>query len=145
MNNNIKEIRKILITEFLFFIFASIIIVVLYENNIILSGTWADDKNSEFLVLTTMELLTLLLIPLSLKLMKTKYVRKSIACRPHTNQLKWSILRLFLVGMPMTINVLLYYFYMNVAFGYMAIIGLISMFFIYPGKGRCTNESAEEI
>ncbi len=143
MDNNIISTRKILFTEFLFFISASIIMIVLYESDIILSGALSVNKSSEFVILTTMELLTLLLIPLSLKLLKIKFVKKSIANRPQTNLLKWSMLRLFLIGLPMTVNVLLYYSYMNVAFGYMAIIGLLSMFFIYPSKERFTNESTE--
>ena len=46
-----------------------------------------------------------------------------------------------LLADPMLINTLLYYVFMNVAFGYMAIIGLLSMVFVYPSKSRCEQET----
>lgn len=144
MDNKIRKIRNILLTVFMFFISVTIIIIVLHETDIILNGALTGNKNSEFIVLTVMELLTIALIPISLKLLKTKHVRKDMASSHGKNMLKWSMLRLCLIGVPMIANLLLYYSYMNVAFGYMAIIGLLCMFFIYPSMDKCTNENTED-
>lgn len=144
MDNNIRKIRNILLTVFMSFILATIIIIVLHETDIVLNGALTGNNNSEFIVLTIMELLTIALIPISLKLLKTKYVRKDILNSPGKNMLKWSMLRLCLIGIPMIANLLLYYSYMSVAFGYMAIIGLLCMFFIYPSMDKCTNENTED-
>lgn len=144
MDNNIRKIRNILLTVFMSFISATIIIIVLHETDIVLNGALTGNKNSEFIVLTIMELLTIALIPISLKLLKTKYVRKDISNSPGKNMLNWSMLRLCLIGIPMIANLLLYYSYMSVAFGYMAIIGLLCMFFIYPSMDKCTNENTED-
>ena len=41
------------------------------------------------------------------------------------------------------LNAVLYYQFMAVAFGYMSIILLLSLFFVYPSKTRCEQEMAE--
>lgn len=143
MNKNIRKIKNILQTEFIFFISATIIIIALYETNTMPSGALTCNNTYEFTILTVMELSTLALTPLSLKLMKIKKIRKSVSSNPR-NQMYWSMLRISLIGTPMTVNTLLYYSYMNVAFGYMAIIGLLCMSFIYPSMEICKNESMEE-
>ena len=40
----------------------------------------------------------------------------------------------------MVANTFLYYIYMNVAFGYMAIILLLSLYFVLPTMARCEVE-----
>jgi hypothetical protein len=40
----------------------------------------------------------------------------------------------------MMVNTWLYYMFMNVAFGYMAIILLLSLMFVYPSKVRCEQD-----
>ncbi len=42
--------------------------------------------------------------------------------------------------MPMLVNAVLYYVFMNVAFGYMAIILFLSTLFIFPTQERCEQE-----
>ena len=41
---------------------------------------------------------------------------------------------------PMMLNTWLYYQFMNVAFGYMGIIGLLSLAFVYPTRTRYIQE-----
>jgi len=142
--NKIKKIRNILLVEFLLFTLLTAATVVLHENDIILSGALTGDKQSEFILLSVMEVLTLGFIPLSLKLLKIKYVRKNIAAAPYKNMLKWGLFRLCLIGLPAVINTIMYYSYMNAAFGYLAIIGILCLFFIYPGTERCINEIEEK-
>ena len=46
---------------------------------------------------------------------------------------------------PMTANTLLYYLFgLNVAFGYMGMICLLCLVFIYPSTARCTAETNDK-
>ena len=44
---------------------------------------------------------------------------------------------------PMLINTFMYYQTMAPAFGYMAIILFLCLFFVYPSVGRCEDETTE--
>ena len=41
----------------------------------------------------------------------------------------------------MVINIVSYYLFMWVGFAYLAIILLLSLFFVYPSLSRCYNET----
>ena len=45
---------------------------------------------------------------------------------------KWGIVSLLLLELPMVVNTLLYYMYMQTTYGYMAIILLLTLPFVYP-------------
>jgi len=109
------------------------------------SGTMATNKNAEFLLATIMELLTLCAIPLALRLFKFKKVERQLTADGGSFDvlMKWGGLRMALLCIPLVVNTLLYYLFMNVAFGYMAIILLLSLFFIYPSLNRCIEETTE--
>jgi hypothetical protein len=48
--------------------------------------------------------------------------------------------RLLMLCVPMVLNTVLYYMFMNVAFGYMGIILFLCLFFIVPTRERCMSE-----
>ena len=52
-----------------------------------------------------------------------------------------AMLRLLLLGCPLLVNTFLYYLFMNVAFGYMAIILFLCLLFIIPTKERQQREA----
>ena len=54
--------------------------------------------------------------------------------------LRWGTLRLAMLCVPMMLNTWLYYQFVNVAFGYMGIIGLLSLAFVYPTRTRYIQE-----
>ena len=56
---------------------------------------------------------------------------------------KWGILRLLLLEVPMFLNTLLYYMFMQTTYGYLAIIAALSLPFVYPTLGRCMDEVEE--
>ena len=51
--------------------------------------------------------------------------------------------RLNMLCLPMLINTFMYYQTMAPAFGYMAIILFLCLFFVYPSVGRCEEETTE--
>ena len=57
---------------------------------------------------------------------------------------KWGMLRLLILEAPMVIDTLLYYIYMNTTFGYLAIILLLCLPFVFPSLNRCLAETSEE-
>lgn len=95
--------------------------------------------NQEYTVLTVMELLTVCLLPLALKIMGTKRVKES-ARKSDRKYTAIAAARLAMIGVPIIINILFYYVFMNVAFAYLAIIGTVCLAFVYPNRGRKEDE-----
>lgn len=117
-----------------------LVMVVLFENDVLLPGMYAVDKVMEYYVAIAMELVTICLIPISLRLFKFRKVKSSIKEKSFDGLIYWGSCRMYMLVVPMMLNTLLYYLFMNVAFGYMGIIGLLCMVFIYPSKARCKSE-----
>ena len=118
--------------------------VVLFETGIIATGIMAGDTQSEFLLTSTMELVTLAFAFLSLRLFKFGYIHADLVSRQEKALLKWGYLRLLLIQAPLVINTLLYYLYMKPTFGYLAIILALCLPFVYPSMDRCLAEVSEE-
>ncbi len=134
-----KNTQHKLMTAFSALIAITLAIVVLFETELLPCGIMHDgNKSLEFVAVTVMELWTICEIPLSLKLFHIKSIHERIDTPERL--LHWGLLRMMMLGLPMIINALLYYVFMNVALGYMAIILLLCMFFIVPTKERCESE-----
>lgn len=95
--------------------------------------------NQEYTVLTVMELLTVCLLPLALKIMGIKGVKES-ARKSDRKYTAIAAARLAMIGVPIIINIVSYYVFMNVAFAYLAIIGAVCLAFVYPNRGRKEDE-----
>ena len=122
----------------------ALIVVVLFETDVLMFGYYAGSgEQAEFLLTTMMELLTLAVIPLALKLFKFPRVHADLVSRKAEALRKWGLLRLLMLMVPLLVNTLLYYAYANVAFGYMAIILVIVLPFVYPSMERCQSETEE--
>lgn len=118
----------------------AVAIVVLYETEMLESGLLATDKQSEFLWTAFMELLSLGAAFLGLRLFKFKMVHDDLTSRKAPALMKWGTIRLLMLEVPMVVNTLLYYIYMNTTFGYMAIILLLCLPFVFPSLSRCEDE-----
>ena len=119
-------------------------VVVLFETDVLMFGYYVGSgEQAEFLLTTMMELLTLAVIPLALKLFKFPRVHADLVSRKAEALRKWGLLRLLMLLVPLLVNTLLYYAYANVAFGYMAIILVIVLPFVYPSMERCQSETEE--
>lgn len=131
---------KSLMTIFASFLALEALIIVLYETNVFLEGGLCGDANTEFLTTIFMELLTICVIPLALKLFKFEAVRKYITVHCAEGHKKCAIVRMVMLMLPLLVNTLCYYLFMKVAFAYLAIILFISLAFIIPTKARCDSE-----
>lgn len=134
------KVRRLLLCEFWLPITIGVLVVVLFENEILLPGKYGDDKVLEYYMAIVMEIITICLIPLALRLFKFGKVKASLKENSIYGLKKWGTLRLAMLVIPMLLNAILYYAFMNVAFGYMGIIGLLCMVFVYPSKTRCRTE-----
>ena len=122
----------------------ALLMVVVYETGFQAPGAFEADKTSEFTVLTIMELLTVAVIPLALYLFRIPSVNRALMESPEASMRKWGMVRMLMIGLAMVANTLLYYLYMNASFGYLAIICLIAMAFVYPSTQRCKQETTPE-
>ena len=102
-----------------------LLLIVLFETEVLESGVMAEDKQSEFLLTFVMELV-------------------SLGAAFLAAMMKWGLIRLLIIEVPMLADTLLYYIYMNTTFGYLGIMLLLCMPFVYPSMNRCIAETTEE-
>lgn len=136
-----KTIQKKLQLIFWIPIVLSAIIIVSGELDIIPNGILANDKQVEFVIMSMMEILTIIAIPIALKLFKFKTIANKLASDTLHHFERWGIVRLCLLNVPMVINLVCYYLFVGAGFGYLAIILFLSLFFVYPSLSRCYNET----
>lgn len=141
---SLKDIRKILLVEFWVPIALCLILIILYENDILLVGRLSDEKMYEYYLAIAMELITICLIPISLRLFKFKKIKTQLQSTPDMALRKWGSIRMDMLALPMFVNCFLYYQFINVAFGYLGIIDLLCMVFVYPSKTRCEQETSKD-
>ena len=138
-----KEVRNILASIFWGLLGLSVLVAVLFECELLPSGMWVGQTTAEFLCRCTMEVVTLAGIWLALRLFKFQKVHADLMARKSEALKKWGVLRLLMLEVPMLLNTLLYYMYMQTTYGYMAIILLLCLPFVFPTKGRCEDEVEE--
>lgn len=135
-----KTTAKRLKTLFYICIAFELLLIVLYESNVLLEGAWTGNAEAEFLVMTLMQLVTVCAIPLALRLMKFSAVRQYITSHGIPGLLHISVLRQLMLFVPMFLNSVFYYEFVKAGFGYLAIILAISLVFIVPTQSRCASE-----
>lgn len=139
-----KQTQTILMSFFVGIIALSLMLVVLYETDILESGTAAGNNQTEFLLTTVMELLTLGCAFLALRMFKFPQVHQTLVLRKAPALLKFGLLRLTFLELPMLLNTLFYYMYMKPTFGYLAIILVLCLPFVVPTMGRCEAETSSD-
>ena len=139
-----KKISKQLTLVYILLVAIALAIVALYELDVLESGALADSKQTEFVALTVMELTTLAMAFLGLRLFKFPMIHTQLVTEKEPAMLKWGLLRLFILEVPMIVNTYLYYMYMNPTFGYLAIILLLTLPFVMPTESRCIDETSEK-
>lgn len=139
-----KRIQKILQINYFLNLIIVLLWIVLNENDVFnIVGSAHESTNSDFLSASIMEVITICFIPVSLRLFKFGAICQAIKDdkTPLLNTFfAYSLVRLEMLLMPMLVNAVLYYVFMNVAFGYMAIILFLSTLFIFPTQERCEQE-----
>jgi len=106
-------------------------------------AVWADASHQTvFIVSTVMILLTLTVIPLSLRLFRFKAIHSDLLTRKATALKKWGVIRLLMLGVTLIANTFFYYaFAFESTFGYLAAIILLCFAFVIPTMNRCLSET----
>ncbi|MBR1449090.1 MAG: hypothetical protein IJ588_10165 [Prevotella sp.] len=98
-------------------------------------------EKQRFALTSVMILVTLAVIPLSLRLLKFKRVEADIIRRGEVALKWWALLRMLSLFALLILNIVLYYFYAEEpTFGWLAVILVLILPFIIPTKGRCEAE-----
>ena len=107
----------------------------------VLSGVSAQER---YVVSVVMILLTLALVPLALRLFKVKRIHDDLISRQAEALRKWGSLRLAILGILLSVNTILYYIFgFEPAFGYLAVVVMLTLPFVYPTMNRCLSETEE--
>ena len=130
-----KDILKLLPLIYWLSVAICVLMVVVYENELLLPGWLAVDKQYDFLASTIMECLTICCIPVAFRLFKFSIPGSTIKHNAE-GYVRWALVRLALFVVPMMV--------MNVAFGYMAIIDMLCLLLVYPTRARYLYETGQE-
>ena len=139
-----KKVSKQLMAFYIAQIALALVVVVLFELDVLPVGVMADDKQSDFIFTALMEIVSLGAAFLGLRLFKFKAIHDDLVKRQEKAIWKWGMARLIILEAPMVIDTLLYYIYMNTTYGYLAIIMLLTLPFVFPSENRCIAETSEE-
>ena len=125
--NTEKKLRNLLIVT----VAVPLLAAIVYECDVLPTGVFAGNAQEEFLAVIFMELLTIVMIPLALRLFKAKDVERKVEEGDTSALRKGGALRILMITVPLLLNTMGYYLYMNTTFGYMALILLICLPFVY--------------
>jgi hypothetical protein len=136
-----KTVSKQLMAFYTFQVALALVIVVLFETDVLPVGVKAHDKQSDFVMAAVMEIVSLGAAFLGLRLFKFRPVHDDLVARREPAMWKWGMARIIIIGFPMVVDTLLYYIYMNTTFGYLGIMLLLCLPFIFPTQSRCEDET----
>ena len=139
-----KSISKRLVVIYMSLAAIALAIIILYETDILEAGVMEEQKQLEFILTAMMELISLGAAFMGLRLFKFKTVHNDLVNRQEPAMWKWGVIRLLILGVPMVIDTLLYYIFMNTTFGYLAVMLLLCLPFVFPSVNRCLAETSEE-
>lgn len=117
-----------------------VIIIMLFETDVLMSGLSVGDTSTEFYGLMIAELITICVVPIALWMFRANRIKKSLVADKEKALQKYGSIRILLLAVPMIANTLLYYIFMLPSFGYLAIILFLSLFFVLPTKERCIQD-----
>ena len=118
------------------FLIITAVLIILFETGILPSGICSGNTQVEFLVQTTMIILTLGVIPVALRMVKHQSVQDGTE-EPNGKKEKINakhLIRVLLIAIPMLLNTICYYIYIKVSFAYLGVILLIAFLFVLPKK-----------
>lgn len=137
-----KKTRNLLMTIFSGALLLATLLYILGEFLNVDMGIFAETtREQRFICSTVMILLTIALLPLSLRLFKFKRISNDLQERKAPALAKWGTLRLCVMGALLVVNTFLYYaFEMEPSYGYLAVVTLLCLPFVIPTMSRCEEE-----
>lgn len=143
MEKEIKRLLNYLKAEYaLLWIFCATT-VFLYELDILPQGILVGDAQADYILQVTGILLTVGLIPLSLRLFSlslTRYIKQLNLMDALKSYRRWNEVRISLLLVPALTNLSIYYWTMNTTGLLCAGMVLVASMFCIPGRERMLNE-----
>ncbi len=143
MEKELKHLIRILKAEYALMWVLTVLLAALYECDILPQGLFAGDAQMEYIMQVTSILLTICLIPLSLRLFNLSLTRH-IAALPLKNALKsyrrWSEIRIALLTVASLASLSAYYWTMDTTGLLCTGMTVIASLFCVPGKERLLSE-----
>lgn len=143
MEKELKRLIRILKAEYALMWVLTVLLAALYEYDILPQGLFAGDAQMEYIMQVTSILLTICLIPLSLRLFNLSLTRH-IAALPLKNALKsyrrWSEIRIALLTVASLASLSAYYWTMDTTGLLCTGMTVIASLFCVPGKERLLSE-----
>ncbi len=129
--------------NFLVMVGICLLIVVFYETEVLLPFEEFGNPQLVFFLQVFMEFVSIMVMPIALKLFSISSVRRRLLDNKGSALINWGTARIQMLCVPMTIDTFMYYQTMWPGFGYLGIILLLCLFFVYPSMGRCIDETTE--
>ena len=143
MENRINSLLTCLKIEYALFWVLSVLLVVLYELEVLPEGLLVDDPRAGYGVEVAGILLAVTLIPLSLRLFSLSLMQ-SVKLRPLQEALvsyrRWSEVRIALLLVPALINLSVYYWTLDNTGLLCAGMVMVASLFCVPGRERLRME-----
>lgn len=132
----IKSLRTIYCTGLLI----AVCIAVIFETGLFPEGSVATNEVLHYWLSLVGVGMTIILLPLALRLMKFGFVKKSVVAS-ETNYMRWSIIRIAMLCVPLLYNLICYYATgCEPTFIYMALMAAVCFLFIWPSNDKMMYE-----
>lgn len=126
--------------QYFFTIAVVLVLVILYESCGLDKPTFLLDPASEYWLTTVVTLLTIGLVPLSLKLLNFERVRSKLK-EGDGAYFRWATLRWLLLSVALVMNTAVYYaFSTGTSCGYLALLCAVAYLFVWPSQSRMNEE-----
>lgn len=133
--NTITLLRKLYIAVLI----TSAILAISFETGLLVVD-WAPEASLAYVLEIVGVVLAVIAIPLALKLLHFQRI-KAIIQGNETKYRSWSIYRITMLAAPLYYNLLMYYLLgCDVTCGYLALMVVVAMLFIWPSRSRMEYE-----
>lgn len=143
MENQIKKILRTQRIYYVGYLLVLCVMVILYETELFPQGMWIDQAWAAYWAQTVGILLMITLLPAALKLWRfqRKKIDKDVTFQQlQTQYVRWCKIRLFLLALPLYVNVGVYYAILDSACLICASISLIAYLFCLPSRDKILYE-----
>ena len=139
----IKQLLKRLKIEFVAVWCLVLLLVVCYEVGLFTEGIFVGDVRMDYILTTIGILLTIVMIPLSLRIFNlnlVKRISKLSTFEALKSYRRWSEVRLSLLLVAALLNMSIYYLTLNTTGLFCSLMALLATFFCIPTKERLLKE-----
>lgn len=140
----IQKKINILRAIYLGVLMVALLIVVAFETALLPIGTQAADSAQNYILEMTGVVLTLIAIPLALRLMNFTCIKRQLHEHPE-RYFPLSLLRISILGVALLFDVVTYYLSgLDATLGYLGLMVVVGMLFAWPSQGKMEYECATE-